>query len=48
LEIAEAMKWGAINSASVIGKIGAKEGLLTKNELEQKLTSNLGLKTEKI
>jgi ribokinase len=48
LEITEAMKWGAINSASVIGKIGAKEGLLTKNELEQKLTSNLGLKTEKI
>jgi sugar/nucleoside kinase (ribokinase family) len=48
LEIPEAMKWGSINSANVIGKIGAEEGLLTKFELEQKLIINKDLKTEKI
>jgi ribokinase len=48
LEIPEAMKWGSINSANVIGKIGAEEGLLTKSELEQKLIINKNLKTEKI
>ena len=48
LEIPEAMKWGSINSANVIGKIGAEEGLLTKSELEQKLIINKDLKTEKI
>jgi ribokinase len=48
LEIPEAMKWGTINSASVIGKIGAEEGLLTKQELEEKLITNESLKAEKI
>jgi sugar/nucleoside kinase (ribokinase family) len=48
LEIPEAMKWGAINSAYVIGKIGAEEGLLTKSELEEKLISNADLKAERI
>src|ERR1035437_1165190 len=48
LEIPEAMKWGTINSASVIGKIGAEEGLLTKSELEEKLLSNRNLETEEI
>jgi sugar/nucleoside kinase (ribokinase family) len=37
--ISEAMKWGALNSASVIQKIGAEEGLLKKLELEEKLKS---------
>lgn len=32
--IADAMKWGAKNSASVIGKVGAQPGLLTKNEIQ--------------
>jgi ribokinase len=36
----EAMRWGTINSASVIQKIGAEEGLLTKDFLEEKLTLN--------
>jgi sugar/nucleoside kinase (ribokinase family) len=48
LAIPEAMKWGAINSASVIGKIGAEGGLLTKSELEEKLLSNINLETEEI
>lgn len=38
-EISEAMKWGALNSASVIQKIGAEEGLLTKSNLEEQLKS---------
>jgi len=33
--IAEAMVWGAKNSASVIGKIGAQAGLLHKTDLEK-------------
>ena len=35
--IEEAMRWGALDGASVIQKIGAEEGLLTKLELEEKL-----------
>jgi sugar/nucleoside kinase (ribokinase family) len=33
----EAMKWGAINSSGVIAKIGAIEGLKTKEEIEETL-----------
>ena len=29
------MKWGNANAVSVIGKIGAQPGLLTKDVLEQ-------------
>ena len=35
LNTKEAMIWGAINSASVITKIGAQDGLLTKQEIEK-------------
>ena len=35
----EAMRWGALNAASVIQKIGAQEGLLNKFGLEEKLKS---------
>ena len=31
----EAMRWGAMNSSAVIGKIGAEEGLLTKEQIKQ-------------
>lgn len=34
--ITDAMKWGAINSASVVGKIGAEPGLLTKEQMQEK------------
>jgi sugar/nucleoside kinase (ribokinase family) len=37
--IEEAMHWGVLDGASVIQKIGAQEGLLTKAELEDKLKS---------
>ena len=33
----EAMKWGAINSASVVTKLGAQEGLLSQEELNKKM-----------
>lgn len=36
LPVPSAMKWGSINAASVVGKIGAEAGLLTKAEIEKK------------
>ncbi len=39
--IAEAMRWGAINSASVIQYIGAREGLLTKENMEKLLKEHI-------
>jgi ribokinase len=33
----EALTWGAINSASVVTKIGPHEGLLTRPQIEEKL-----------
>ncbi len=39
--IEEALKWGAINSASVVTQIGANKGLCTKEEIETKLNQNL-------
>lgn len=35
--IVEALKWGIINSTSVVNKIGAQSGLLTENEIEDEL-----------
>lgn len=40
LPVAEAMRWGAVNAAGVIQKIGAQTGLLTKEEIENKLKEN--------
>jgi len=36
----EAMRWGAANGASVVEHIGAQTGLLTKKDMEEKLTKN--------
>ena len=33
----DSMEWGSLNASSVISKIGAQQGLLTKQEIEQKL-----------
>jgi ribokinase len=41
-DIQEAMRWGALNGASVIQKIGAREGLLKKDEMEKMLQENPG------
>ena len=44
--ITGAMLWGTINSASVIQKIGAQQGLLTLTELEERLSFSGNLKAE--
>lgn len=36
-DIPTALQWGPINSMSVVQKVGAQEGLVTKEELEQYL-----------
>jgi ribokinase len=40
LDVKEAMRWGAMNGASVIQKIGAREGLLTRKAMEMILEQN--------
>lgn len=46
--IEEAMRWGTINAASVIGKIGAQSGLLTKEEMGKIALENKDFQAEKI
>lgn len=36
-DIQTALRWGSVNAASVIGKIGAQKGLLTKEQILKKL-----------
>jgi ribokinase len=36
MSIKEAMKWGSVNSASVVGKVGATAGLLDRKEMEKR------------
>ncbi len=38
--IEEALKWGTLNSAGVITKVGSVHGLLTKVQIEEKLSTN--------
>lgn len=38
--VREAMRFGAVNAASVIEHIGAQEGLLTKQQIQEKLESH--------
>lgn len=46
--LSDGMKWGTVNATSVIGKVGAQPGLLTKKEIEKKLSENPELKVEKL
>ena len=46
--ITDAMIWGTLNSASVIQQVGAQKGLLTKDELEERLGYLGNLKVETI
>ncbi|OGH11190.1 MAG: hypothetical protein A2857_04285 [Candidatus Levybacteria bacterium RIFCSPHIGHO2_01_FULL_36_15] len=48
LSINECMKWGSLNSNSVMQKVGAQEGLLTKDEIEKIVRENPDYKAEKI
>lgn len=47
-DIQEAMKWGSVNAASVIEHIGAQEGLLSKEEIEKKLSERPDFEAEVI
>ena len=46
--VKEAMRYGALNADSVIKKVGAQDGLLNREEIEQKSKENLGLTAVKI
>ncbi len=46
--LVEAMRWGAFNSSAVIGKIGAQQGLLTKDEMMEKIRSNEEFKVREV
>jgi ribokinase len=48
LETTTAMKWGTVNAAAVIGKVGAQTGLLRKDELEDMLRSHKELIAKKL
>lgn len=39
----ECMKWGTINAAAVVGKVGAETGLMTLEELEERLATLEGV-----
>jgi len=39
-DLAEAMRWGAANGASVVEQIGPQAGLLTYHQMQEKLTDN--------
>ena len=39
LSVKYALQWGSLNAASVIGSIGAEEGLLKKEEMQQAITN---------
>jgi len=38
LSVPEAMEWGSQNAASVVSKVGAQAGLLTKEQMEEKIS----------
>jgi len=46
--LAEAMAWGSINAASVVGQIGPQAGLLTLDELKRKRSSRPDFQAVKI
>lgn len=46
--IQNAMRAGTINAASVIGKVGAQPGLLTKLEMEKKLLEHVDLQVKEL
>ena len=47
-KVPEAMCWGTVNSSSVIQKIGAREGLLKKKEIQDLLKEHPSFKPKKI
>jgi sugar/nucleoside kinase (ribokinase family) len=48
LPLAEALRWGPVNSASVVEKIGAQAGLLSRAELEGRLAAAAGYEVTRV
>ena len=46
--LAEAMRWGAANGASVVEQIGPQAGLLTYNKMQEKLRENSKIVSQEI
>lgn len=46
--LSEAMRWGAANGASVVEQIGPQAGLLTYNQMQEKLKENSKIITKEI
>lgn len=46
--LGEAMRWGAANSASVVGQIGPQAGLLSLNQMKESLKQNSKIVAEEI
>jgi ribokinase len=46
--VSDAMRYGTMNAASVIGTIGAEKGLLTKEEMHKKLAENPDFQPKKL
>ena len=44
--VEEAMRWGSVNGASVVEHIGAREGLLTRVAMEERVAKNPEIKVE--
>ena len=47
-ELPEAMRWGAANGAAVVEQIGPQAGLLTYNQMQEKLKENIKIQTKEI
>ncbi len=47
-QLPEAMRWGAANGAAVVEKIGPQEGLLTLNQMEERLKKNFKIVAKEI
>lgn len=48
LSVTEAVRWGTVNAASVIGKIGPQAGLLTRDEVEEWLKTKCSHEPQKM
>lgn len=47
-DLGEALRWGAVNSASVVSVVGPQPGLLHRKELEKRLKAHQGFRVKRI
>ncbi len=48
LPLTEALRWGAVNSASVVGKVGPQVGLLSDTEIKKRLRAHPSFKIKSL